>query len=145
MPIYQIVSNAVAAVDMSLYDLSVQRAGVHDKIVVYIDKQGGVNISDCAEANKQIRMCLSSDEKYNNYAIEVSSPGVNRALTKIEHYVKAVGKTAKIKYKDTERNNVVVGAIVSIDGDTITVKDNELGEFSLNFSDILKAKLFEEK
>lgn len=139
------MSNALAAVDMSLYDLSLQRAGKHDKVVIYIDKPNGVNISDCAAANRQIRMCLSNDERYSNYAIEVSSPGVNRALVKLEHYVKAIGKTSKIKYKDTDCNNVVIGVIMKVDNDVITVNNQELGEFSLKFSDILKAKLFEEK
>jgi ribosome maturation factor RimP len=145
LPIYQIVSGALAAVDIDLYDLVLQRAGQYDKLVIYIDKIGGVNMSDCAVANKQIQMCLSADERYSNYAIEVSSPGINRALTKIEHYVLSIGKSIKVKYKDTDCNTVAVGVILSVDSDVIAVKNHELGEFSLNFSDILKAKWFEEK
>ncbi len=145
LPIHKIVSSALAAVDIDLYDLVLQRAGKYDKLVIYIDKPGGVNMSDCAIAGKQIQMCLATDESYSNYAVEVSSPGVNRSLTKVDHYVQSVGKSIKIKYKGADCNIVAVAVVESVDGESITIKNNELGEVSLALPDILKAKLFEEK
>jgi len=65
---------------------------------VFIDKQGGVTLDDCAVINNQLEDILDAkmdcDESYH---LEVSSPGIDRPLTKPKHFVYFEGRPAVIK------------------------------------------------
>ena len=65
---------------------------------VFIDKQGGVTLDDCAVISNQLGDILDAkidcDEPYH---LEVSSPGLDRPLTKAKHFVYFEGRSAVIK------------------------------------------------
>ena len=65
---------------------------------IYIDKDGGVSINDCVEVSKEIGTILDIEDPIESaYVLEVSSPGLNRPLTKEKHFIWAIGKKVKIK------------------------------------------------
>jgi ribosome maturation factor RimP len=65
---------------------------------VYIDRDGGVTVDDCARVSREIDHLIEvKDIIRHEYILEVSSPGVNRPLTKEKDFVRAVGKRVKIK------------------------------------------------
>jgi len=65
---------------------------------VYIDKPGGVTVDDCAAVSNQLSDILDIKlETEHPYTLEVSSPGLNRPLSKLNDFKKFAGKTARIK------------------------------------------------
>jgi ribosome maturation factor RimP len=65
---------------------------------LYIDKQGGVTIDDCAQVSREIGDLI--DVKgiiEHEYVLEVSSPGLDRPLKKEADFIRAVGKKIKVK------------------------------------------------
>lgn len=141
----QLIENALSAIGVNLYNLSLNSSDRGASVRVYIDKEDGVNIDDCTKANKQIRLQLSNYEQYCNLGIEVSSPGVNRTLYSIDHYKENVGKDIKIKFSNNEEVMTIIGKIISIDNEVIIVNNMELANISINFSSIIKARLHWEK
>jgi ribosome maturation factor RimP len=110
---------------------------------LYIDKPGGVSIKHCASVSRAIGLVLDQMDPFpGRYLLEVSSPGNNRPLTKEEHYVRFVGREAKIQCEDTEQGKkTYTGRIRScING--LLVLDTVEGEQSIRLSEILKANLF---
>ncbi|MGI9188060.1 MAG: ribosome maturation factor RimP, partial [Gaiellales bacterium] len=60
----------------------------HGQLRVMIDREGGVDLGVCEDISKVL---LPLREEW---ALEVSSPGLDRALTRPEHYARMVGREA---------------------------------------------------
>lgn len=65
---------------------------------LFIDKEGGVTIDDCALVSREIGDLIDiKDIIKHEYVLEVSSPGLNRPLKKEKDFVWAIGKKIKLK------------------------------------------------
>ena len=65
---------------------------------VFIDKEGGVSIDDCTAVSQSMEAVLDSDDFIPSaYVLEVSSPGIERGLFRLDDYRRFAGKKAKIK------------------------------------------------
>lgn len=65
---------------------------------VFIDKEGGVDLSDCQKASEEAGAVLDeADPIPGNYMLEVSSPGLDRPLRKDRDYVRYAGSDVDVK------------------------------------------------
>ena len=78
---------AVERLGYELTDLESNLAGRDGTIRLFIDKPDGVGLEDCELVSKQISALLDIEDPVSRpYVLEVSSPGLDRKLTKIEHF-----------------------------------------------------------
>jgi len=83
---------------MSLIDVEYRRESKGWVLRVFIDKQGGVTLDDCAVISNQLGDILDAKmDRDEPYHLEVSSPGLDRPLTKPKHFVYFEGRSAVIK------------------------------------------------
>ena len=114
---------------------------------VYIDKEGGVNVDDCAKVSRQISGILDVEDPIpGHYNLEVSSLGINRPLFKLADYEKFAGNKAKIQldslYEGRRKFHCVIKGVDEASG---TVKLEEKDEqFEVPFERISKARLIQE-
>lgn len=85
-----------------LYDIEFVGAGKGRVLRLYIDtdNEGGISLDDCSNVSKSLNEVLEKDEDMipgGAYALEVSSPGLERHLVKPWHFQKAVGKKVYLK------------------------------------------------
>ena len=83
-----------------LYDLEFVGVGKGRTLRVYVDKEdGSISIDDCSNVSKALSEALDADDVIPGeaYALEVSTPGLDRHLTKPWHFKKVVGKKVYIK------------------------------------------------
>lgn len=77
---------------------------------VYIDKESGVTMADCASVNHQLSGVLDVEDPIKvAYTLEVSSPGIERPLLRPEHYRMFMGERVKLRLKwplEEQRNYV---------------------------------------
>ncbi len=109
---------------------------------IYIDKEGGVSLNDCVLVTKEISPILDVEDPIeNSYVLEVSSPGLNRPLTKEKHFLWAIGKKVKIRTEEpVEGRKNFTGLLEDYkDGTAYVNVDGKL--FSLSFENIEKANL----
>lgn len=65
---------------------------------VYVDKEGGVTIDDCASVSSELGDLIDVKEFIQHpYILEVSSPGLDRPLKKEKDFIQAIGKKVKIR------------------------------------------------
>jgi ribosome maturation factor RimP len=65
---------------------------------IYVDKEGGVTLDDCARVSREISYLMDvKDIVEHAYVLEVSSPGLNRPLKRERDFLWALGKKVKIK------------------------------------------------
>jgi ribosome maturation factor RimP len=118
-------------------------AGAYGTLRVYIDRDNGVSLDDCAAISHQISGILDVEEPIKQaYDLEVSSPGIERPLFKLADFERYAGKTVRIKLAvgllgrknfKGELQGVAESKLVTIEVD---------GEvFDLPYADIAKANL----
>ncbi len=100
-------------------------------LTLYIDKPGGVNSDDCAAMVKRIEMVLETlDEQRHNYNIIVSSPGIERPLTKEKDFERFSGQRATLTLQQTQGKRTLTGilrgltrscVVIERDADTVEV------------------------
>ena len=83
---------------VELYELEYAKEKNGWVLRLYIDKEGNVGLDDCERVSKAMEAALDiSDPIPNPYNLEVSSPGIERALTRQAHYDKYMGQPVAIK------------------------------------------------
>ena len=125
-----------------LTDIELKLGGRSGLLRIYIDKDDGVDIDDCEVVSHQVSAILDVEDPIpGNYTLEVSSPGLDRTLTKPAHFRRFMGEDIKVKLRfplDGRRN--FRGALKSADDEVIEVEvDGE--SFRLPLSTIESARL----
>ena len=129
---------------LELVDIEYRREGRGRVLRIYIDKQGGVTVEDCAKLSRELGTLLDiHDIIPSSYTLEVSSPGLTRALKKPKDFKRFKGKKVKIKTKvDIQRRRVFVGklldfidnvASVEVDGQPYFIPYEEIEKANLEF------------
>ncbi len=98
---------------------------------IYIDKPEGVSHADCEFISHQVGTILDVEDVIPGarYTLEVSSPGVERKLTKPADFKRFTGQKAKIVLADEiENQKYWIGTIRSTDGNVVTLEPSE-GKF----------------
>lgn len=81
-----------------LWDVQFVKEGADWYLRIFIDKEGGVGIDDCVDMTHQINPVLDREDPIpQEYLLEVSSPGLNRKLTKPQHFQAFLGAPVKVK------------------------------------------------
>ncbi len=96
---------------------------------IIADKEGGITIKDCEDISKKISALLDVEDIIPfSYFLEVSSPGLDRELTKPEHYEFFKGRLARLILR-TPVNNTreIVGKIEGVSNGIVIIK-TEKGE-----------------
>ena len=118
-------------------------SGGHGTLRVYIDRDEGVSIDDCASISHQISGILDVEEPIKQaYDLEISSPGIDRPLFKLADFERYAGRTAKIKMAVGVDGRKNFKGRLQGDTDAKMVEIEVDGEiFDLPYADIARANL----
>lgn len=113
---------------------------------VYIDKPGGVTMSDCSGLNRQLDDIIDASVSVDvEFRLEVSSPGIYRELYRKEDYIKFCGKAIKIHTNIPVDGKMKLKGILkgfSDSGSVMLTVDGDIVE--LDYEAIKKARLTED-
>ena len=115
-------------------------------IRMFIDKTGGnITLDEISDISRKIRGLLdAAGPAWDDFAIEVSSPGINRPIKKKEDFARFAGKKAKIVTKEKiENERVFFGTLLGITGESVTLNTGSR-EVAIELGNIKKARLDEE-
>ena len=125
-----------------LYDIVNTREHKQNILRIYITKDGGVNIDDCASISRMLSPLLDIHEPMNGkYLLEVSSPGLERKLKTLNHFINSIGDMVKVKEFSTE---VFKGKLLSAseDGNIVLQLENSKETVDIKYEDILSASTY---
>jgi len=105
----KMIEPTIVGLGYELSDIDVKLNERDGVVRIYIDKlPDGVGMEDCAAVSRQVSALLDVEDPIpGNYTLEVSSPGLDRRLTKLEHYERFLEEVVKIKLRfpqDGRRN-----------------------------------------
>lgn len=112
---------------------------------IMIDRLDGKDIvvEDCAKVSRKVSEVLDEkDPIKDQYNLEVSSPGLDRPLTKPEHFARFAGYEAKVETDElVENRKRFKGKIISIDGENTIRFEMDGTEYAIPFDAVSKAKI----
>ncbi|MDD2451357.1 ribosome maturation factor RimP [Sulfurovum sp.] len=113
------IAKIVEANGASLYGIETVTEFDETIYRVLITKAGGVTLDQCADISNELSPFLDVHPPVSGkYRLEVSSPGIERKLTKPSHFENAIGEKVKIKILGGEK---LKGELKSVDDEGITV------------------------
>jgi ribosome maturation factor RimP len=137
--------------NMELVDLEYKREGRGSVLRLFIDKEGGVTLDDCADISREVDVLLEVEDLIPGaYNLEVSSPGLDRPLKKAEDFERFSGRLAKIKMReklDPDQRGYLrktfVGTLLGLQGEAVLLAQNDKkgGTVELPLREIEKANL----
>ena len=116
--------------------------GRHSVLRVYIDKEGGILVDDCAIVSRQISGVLDVEDPISSeYTLEVSSPGMERPLFTLEQFALHAGEQVKIKLRTSfEGRRNFQGLLRGVEEQDVVVQVDDQ-EFLLPIDSIDKANI----
>ena len=135
----QDIRNIVEGEGLELFDIEIVKEGKNSIFRIFIAKtQGEISIDDCVKISEIVSPLLDVEEPLSGkYSLEVSSPGIERKLTKLRHYQLSIGKDVEIT--DIEGNRYI-GKLKEVRDNTILVEDKTIGDISIPFENIVKGR-----
>ncbi|MEA1971072.1 MAG: ribosome maturation factor RimP [Thermodesulfobacteriota bacterium] len=133
-------------VGMELVDVECLRGKTRWMVRIYIDKEGGVSLDDCAMISGEVGDLLDVNETPpGSYSLEISSPGLDRPLARDKDFIRYTGHkvrirvTEKIEGKKNFRGRLV--EFIEKEGEKIVVINVEGKVYNIPRSMIVKTNL----
>ena len=136
--IQKLIEPTIERLGFELTDLEVRLSGQGGLLRLTIDKPDGIDLDDCEKASQAVSALLDVEDPVpGNYNLEVSSPGLDRKLTKVEHFQRFEGETLKVTMRfPIEGRRRFRGTLVSSDDENIVVEvDGESHSLPLTMID----------
>lgn len=111
---------------------------------VLLDRpEGGVTLDELSRVSRELGDIIDAhDAVRGKYTLECSSPGLNRPLVRPAHFARARGQKVAIRMRDMVGDRRQFrGELLDTDGETVTVRDTQVGEVRLSLAGIDKANV----
>jgi ribosome maturation factor RimP len=117
------LADPLATMGVDLEEVQIQRAGRREVVRVVIDRDGGIDLDMIAAASQVVSALLESEPLASQfvgaYVLEVTSPGVDRPLTRPAHWRRAIGRLVVAAMRD---GSAVTGRIVGATDESVTLQ-----------------------
>lgn len=134
----------LASRGLELWDLEFRKEGPQWLLRLFIEREGtGATLDDCEAVSRDLAAILDvEDVMSHSYTLEVSSPGLDRTLSRPEHFEKCAGRRLRVKtFQAVNGQKVFVGILRTFDRDMVTIQTEQGEELSIPLSNIAKANL----
>ena len=133
------IAKIVEANGAALYDTEIVTEFDETIFRILITKVGGVELDLCATISHELSPFLDVHPPMSQqYRLEISSPGIERKLTKKVHFQNAVGEKVKLKVVGGEK---LKGLLKSADNDGIVVETKQ-GDESYTYTELNTCKTY---
>ncbi|MCI7718530.1 ribosome maturation factor RimP [[Pasteurella] aerogenes] len=118
-----LLQGSVEDLGCELWGIECQRAGRFLTVRLYIDKEGGVTVDDCADVSRQVSAILDVEDPIaDKYNLEVSSPGLDRPLFTLSQFECFVGEEIAVHLRiPVQDRRKWQGKLEKIENDMLTL------------------------
>ena len=96
--IWKLLEPVVGAQGMEILEIEYRRESAGWVLRIFLDSERGISVEDCAEVSRIAGDLLDvADLMQTPYNLEVSSPGIDRPLRRIEHFQKHIGDIIEVR------------------------------------------------
>ena len=129
------VTPALSALGFYLEDVTITSAGRRSMLTIIVDGDTHLSLDQVTSATKAIGEIVESIQSLGEtpFTLEVTSPGLDRPLTKVRHWQKNINRLVKVVLQD---GSEIKGRI-----NEVNEANSVVGEIKVNYSDIKRATL----
>jgi len=122
-----LLTPVVEAQGVNLYDIQLLKEGSARVLRLYIDKDTGIDLDDCERVSRAAEAVLDANDPIPTaYNLEVSSPGIERKLSKPEHYTRYTGHKITLKlYAPIDGRKKFTGQLNGYKDGNLTLTDED--------------------
>lgn len=124
--VYDIAKPIADELGLEIWDIKFLKEGPNQILRIFIDKSEGITLDDCETMSRAIDTPLDeADPIPFSYSLEVCSPGIDRELTKDEHFEKFKGYDVKVRLvrPNDSGEKVIEGILVGFDRESLTIQN----------------------
>lgn len=109
-----------------LVDITFRREPVGWVLRLYVDREGGITVDECARISRRIGDVVEAKNLIQQrYVLEVSSPGLDRRLKSDRDFRWAVGRRIRVSKKEPRPGEKeLIGLLKQYDGTSLTIEEN---------------------
>lgn len=132
---------------LSIWDVRYVKEGASWYLRIFIDKEGGVDLNDCERMSRAVDKPLDElDPIDQSYFLEISSPGIERELTRPEHFEKMAGREVCVSFfRPIDGMKEIIGTLVGLRDGSIVLTDLDGTEFEISKKDASKVHLTDDE
>jgi ribosome maturation factor RimP len=136
-----LVRPVVEAAGLELVEVTFGRQAARRVLRVTVDRQGGVDLDAISDVSERVSRRLDLEGfAPGPYSLEVSSPGIERALRQPSDFARRLGETVRVKTNTPlEGSRTTVGAVVSADDESVVIATAD-GEVRVPYTEIASAR-----
>ena len=146
--IMELAKPLTASLGLELVEVEYRQEGRQMALRLYIDREGGVTLDDCAAVSRELAEILDvEDFIHGHYNLEVSSPGINRPLKKATDYERFTGRLVKIRTFEPladdagNKRKTFVGLLFGLESGVVRLKLTEGQTAGIPLEKVAKANL----
>jgi ribosome maturation factor RimP len=140
--LWDLFEPVITGMGYELIEIEYQPHPKHGVLRLYIDKESGIQLEDCSAVSQQISALIDVEDPITGrFNLEVSSPGLDRPLRRVEDFQRYSGEIVKVKTAmafEGQRN--FKGCLQGIEDDRVVI-ECENKEVRLPITAIVKARL----
>ncbi len=138
----QWVESIVEDSNCELVDVNFVKEGPEWVLRVFIDKPEGVGVDDCQDVSMQLSERLDQEDPIPQaYSLEVSSPGLERPLTKEQDFQRFAGEMVKVRtYSPLNQRKNFTGKLLGLESGMVQLELDD-GVVNIPYEQVAKAKL----
>ena len=141
--LFKALEEVVSTKGMRVVNINISNSSSSPSIKIIIDAARGIGVDDCSFTSRLADDLIKINGYFDDYDIEVSSPGINRQLFSVADFMLYKGFIVKIKLKSGISNQKnFIGKIKDIDEENIKIELDD-SEIMINFKNIKKANIQE--
>jgi ribosome maturation factor RimP len=145
-----VAARVAASYGLEIFDVQYRREGQGMMLRVLIDRPGAagtaeesVSVDDCAHVSRDLSAIFDVEDVVPGaYTLEVSSPGLDRPLRRVDDYRRFAGRRAKIVMREpVDGQGFFKGRLAGIDGDQVLIDSDDGRPHRVPFDVITRANL----
>ncbi len=123
--IVELIEVPLKEIGVEIADLNLSQYKTETTMKLFIYSSKGVTLDYCAKVSRAVGDILEETEFFEDgYLLEVSSPGLDRPLTKLVDFKYRIGEKIKLEFVDKKRKKITA-EVIAVDGENITFQEKE--------------------
>ena len=141
-----LIEPVVTGLGCELWGVERLSQGKYSLLKIFIDAEEGIDVEDCARVSRQVSSLLDVEDPFTGkYTLEVSSPGLDRRLFKLEQFEVFKGARVKLKLrKPYEGRRKFTGLLCGIEEEDVVLRSSNDEEILFPFGEIERANIIPE-
>jgi len=138
--VFSIVEPYIKELNLVLFELNVRQYHQTVAIEIFVDRvHGGIMVDECTQINRHLARTIEEEEIFEEYMVEVSSPGLDRPLKIQQDFLRVLGRNVRIHlFEPVENKKEYAGIVKEVHDNEVTIETKK-GLLTILLENISKA------